>query len=71
MQSLQEKYTGKGVVWLSVISSAPEKQGYCTPEQANQLTTEKNAHPTAVLLDPEGRVGSMYTEPRQPRICSS
>ena len=28
MQMLQQKYTSKGVVWLSIISSAEGKQGY-------------------------------------------
>lgn len=60
MQALQEKYTGEGVVWLSVNSSAPGKQGHVTPEQALELTAEKNAAPTAVLLDPEGDVGQSY-----------
>src|SRR3984893_10745979 len=35
MQKLQEEFTGKGVVWLSVDSSAPGKEGNLTAEQAN------------------------------------
>ena len=27
MQALQEQYTGAGVVWLSIVSSAPGQQG--------------------------------------------
>lgn len=60
MQALQEKYTGEGVAWLSVNSSAPGKQGHVTPEQAREQVDEKNAAPTAVLLDPEGDVGQAY-----------
>lgn len=60
MQALQRLYTGKGVVWLSVNSSAPGKQGHSTPEQAAQLTAEKKAAPTAVLLDADGAVGRLY-----------
>src|SRR5580765_3947954 len=30
MQRLQKEWTGKGVVWYTVISSAPGKQGYVT-----------------------------------------
>lgn len=60
MQALQKQYTAKGVVWLSVISSAPGSQGYATGAQANQLTRDRDAAPSAVLLDPHGAVGHLY-----------
>lgn len=60
MQSLQRKYTAKGVVWLSIISSAPGKQGHIDAETAIQLTSSRNAAPTQVLFDPEGKVGKQY-----------
>jgi peroxiredoxin len=60
MQALQKKWTTQGIVWLSVISSAPGEDGHVTPRQANRLTSERNAAPTAVLLDPKGTVGRAY-----------
>jgi hypothetical protein len=60
MQRLQKTYTGKGVIWFSIISSAPGKQGYCTPEEANAFVRENGAAPTAVLLDTQGTVGRLY-----------
>src|SRR5262245_50457841 len=60
MQTLQKKWTGQGVVWLSVISSAPGQPGHVSPEQANKLTAERGAAPTAVLFDPTGKVGHAY-----------
>ena len=60
MQALQRKYTGKGVVWLSIISSAPGRQGHYPPEEVDRKSRERGASPTAVLLDPEGRVGRLY-----------
>ena len=60
MQELQKKYTEKGVVWLSVISSAPGTQGHLEPEGAQELTKEKNASPSAVLLDVDGTMGRAY-----------
>ena len=60
MQALQKKWTGQGVVWLSVISSAPGEDGHVTPQQANQLTSERNAAPSAVLFDPKGTAGRAY-----------
>ena len=35
MQKLQKYWTGKGVIWLTVISSAPGEQGYVTAAQEN------------------------------------
>ena len=60
MQALQKKWTGQGVVWLSVLSSAPGQPGYVSPQQANKLTADRGAAPTAVLLDPTGKVGHAY-----------
>jgi peroxiredoxin len=68
MQKLQKAYTDKGVIWFSIISSAPGKQGYCTPEEANEITAEKHAAPTAVLLDPEGTVGKLYGAKTTPHM---
>lgn len=60
MQKLQKQATGEGVVWLSVISSAPGEQGYVDPAEANRLTASRDAAPTGVLLDPEGKLGRLY-----------
>lgn len=60
MQSLQEKYTGEGVVWLSVISSAAGKQGYSTPEKALKDKNENKSKASAILLDTDGAVGRLY-----------
>jgi peroxiredoxin len=68
MQKLQQEATGAGVVWLSVISSAPGKQGYVTGAEANQLTTSRNAHPSAVLLDATGSVGREYEAQTTPHM---
>lgn len=60
MQKLQEKYTEQGVIWLSVISSVPGTQGYLEAEEAQAITKEKNASPTAVLLDTNSIMGRAY-----------
>jgi hypothetical protein len=60
MQALQKKWTGQGIVWLSVISSAPGLQGHVSPQQANKLTSDRGAAPSAVLFDPAGNVGRSY-----------
>ena len=68
MQKLQKEYTAKGVVWLSIISSAPGKQGHRTGPQAEVDTQDKNAAPTAVLLDPAGEVGQKYGAKTTPEM---
>lgn len=60
MQNLQREATAAGVVWLSVISSAPGEQGHVQGAAANELTASRNAAPTAVLLDPKGVMGRAY-----------
>jgi peroxiredoxin len=60
MQKLQKEYTGKDVVWLSIVSSAPGKQGHMSPEETNAAKAEKGSAATAVLLDEDGTVGKLY-----------
>lgn len=68
MQKLQKAYIEKGVVWLSVNSSAEGKQGNYTPEKWNELNKEKGVAATAVLLDPDGTVGKMYGAKTTPHM---
>jgi peroxiredoxin len=68
MQALQKEWTGKGVVWFTVISSAPGQQGYMTPNQENAYLAEVHASPTAVLLDPEGKLGHLYNAKTTPQM---
>jgi AhpC/TSA family protein len=68
MQSLQKKYTGQGVVWLTVVSSAPGTQGYVNAEDANRDTERRGAAPTAVLLDPTGVLGHLYGAQATPHM---
>lgn len=60
MQSVQALAQKDGVIWLTLISSAPGKQGYVEGPAADTLTVSRGAHPTAVLLDPSGTVGRLY-----------
>lgn len=60
MQSLQKEETGKGVTWLSIVSSAPGKEGYADAAKATELTKARKAAPTVVLLDPAGEAGHAY-----------
>jgi peroxiredoxin len=68
MQGLQKEWTAKGVVWFTVISSAPGQQGYVTPGQENAYLAQMNAAPTAVLLDSDGKVGRLYRARTTPQM---
>jgi peroxiredoxin len=68
MQNLQKEATGQGVVWLTVISSAPRTQGHASAGQANELTKTRRAMPTAVLFDPTGTVGKAYGATNTPHM---
>jgi peroxiredoxin len=60
MQALQQEARDSGYVWLSVISSAPGKQGYVSADEADALTNDRDAVPSAVLLDENGAIGNAY-----------
>jgi peroxiredoxin len=60
MQSLQKQYTSKGVVWLSIDSSAPGQEGNYPAEKLNQIASSDGAARSALLLDPDGKVGRLY-----------
>jgi hypothetical protein len=68
MQGVQALAQKNGVVWLTVISSAPGKQGYVNGPAADALTTSRGASPTAVLLDPSGTVGRLYGAKTTPHM---
>lgn len=68
MQSLQKEFTEKGVVWLSLISSADGQQGYLTPEQAKEVLNQEKASPTALLFDPSGATGKAYDAKTTPHM---
>lgn len=68
MQSLQKTYTGKDVVWLSIISSAPGKQGNVDAAGALSNIKEKGAAPSHVLLDSKGEVGRLYEAKTTPHM---
>jgi peroxiredoxin len=60
MQALQKEYTAKGVVWLSIDSSAPGEQGNYPAAKLNEIATQDGSARTALLLDPAGKVGRLY-----------
>lgn len=68
MQQLQKKYTDKEVVWLTINSSAPGKEGYASSEQLNKSIKEHGANMTAYLVDGSGTVGKTYGAKTTPHM---
>ncbi|MEK9678965.1 MAG: redoxin domain-containing protein [Rhodospirillaceae bacterium] len=68
MQKLQKETTAQGIVWLSVISSAPGTQGHVYGKEANDLTASRKAAPTKVILDPKGEIGRKYSARTTPHM---
>jgi hypothetical protein len=67
-QAMQRDYANR-VVWLSVVSSAPGKQGFTTAAEADRLTREKGAAPTAVVRDTAGTLGRLYGARNTPQYA--
>ena len=68
MQGLQAQAARDGVVWLSIISSAPGMQGYLTPADAKAWKTKVGAASAHVLLDAKGTVGRAYDARTTPHM---
>lgn len=68
LPNLQKKYTGKGVVWLSVMSSAPGKEGYYTQAELKEQDTKNNNHATHVLMDSDGKIGHLFGAKTTPHM---
>ena len=68
MQALQKQWTAKGVVWISVISSAPGAEGYKTAAEENSYLVREHAAPTAVVLDAKGTIGHEYEAKTTPHM---
>lgn len=68
MQKLQDSYTKKGVVWLSVNSSAEGKQGYTDATAALAEAKQHVSRASEILLDPSGAVGKSYEAKTTPHM---
>ncbi len=65
---LQKEAIASGVVWLQVLSSAPGTQGHADGPGALRLNQQRNAAPSAAVLDADGKVGRAYGAAVTPHI---
>jgi len=68
MQKTQAMARELGVVWITVISSAPGEQGHVDAAEADKLTVDRKAKPSHVLLDPRGQIGRLYAAKVTPHM---
>ena len=67
-QLAQARAAKMGVVWLTICSSAPGKQGQFSPAVVNARMKQMGATPAAYLHDPQGTVGRAYGAVYTPEI---
>ena len=54
MQTTQKFAKEHDFIWLSIISSAPGKQGFIDTATANALMKQRNSHEDHMLFDEKG-----------------
>ncbi len=68
MQKLQQEYSGKGVVWMSIDSSATGKEGHLTPDAATKQIADWKMNSSTLLLDSDGKAGRAYGAKNTPHM---
>ena len=68
MQKAQAAAATDGVVWLTINSGAPGKQGHLSGAEARSMLAQAGARPSAYLLDPAGAVGRAYDAKTTPHM---
>ena len=68
MQQIQADATEDGVVWLSIASSAPGKQGQLDNATANAVMKDVGSNATARIQDPSGTIGKLYDAKTTPHM---
>lgn len=68
MQALQQDEMKQGVAWLTVVSSAKDREGYMSADEANAYMKKVNSTPTARILDPSGDIGKLYGATATPHM---
>ena len=68
MQQSQKTATEKDVVWLTIVSSAPGKQGHVSAEEAMEIEKEVGTSSSARILDETGEIGKLYGAKTTPHM---
>ena len=68
MQGLQKEFAGRGVVWLTISSTETSHGDYLAPAKLAGWLSEKQAAPTAMLMDESGKIGQLYGAKTTPHM---
>lgn len=68
MQKVQKKAVDDGAVWVSIISSAPGRQGHVSDAEALKISAERGAYPTTIIRDESGTIGHLYEAKTTPHM---
>ncbi len=68
MQTLQKETAGEDLAWISIVSSAKDKQGFLTAEESNAVIKEVDASPNYKILDASGELGGLYDAKTTPHM---
>ena len=68
MQALQKEFTAKGVVWLAITSTEKGSYEYFPPAKMVSWVNDKQAKPTALLMDEPGKIGQLYNAKTTPHM---
>ena len=66
---MHNEYTKRGVIWLSVVSSGPGRQGFTSAKKAEDQARDKGAAPTAIIRDTAGVLGRLYGARNTPQYA--
>ncbi|MCW1913592.1 redoxin domain-containing protein [Luteolibacter sp. GHJ8] len=68
LPKLQEKYTGKDVVWITVASGAEGEQGYLPAGELAARSEKEGNKASEIVLDTDGKVGKAYGAKTTPQL---
>lgn len=60
MQALQKRFGAESVAWVAVNSTSEMHSDYMAPDRLAAWFKQKNAAPTAVIMDTQGEIGRAF-----------
>jgi len=68
MQALQKRFTDASVAWLTINSTAMSHPEFRQPADLAAWMKQRGGVPTALMLDPDGKVGHAYDARATPHM---
>jgi peroxiredoxin len=68
MQKMQTEAKERGIVWLTINSGAPKKQGHMSPTEARKAFAASKSASTAYIIDETGVIGHLYGAKTTPHM---